>query len=146
MAVSEHPLQHLLGARVPGGTYVVAAHENWLSRDALGARQSATPHPIMSFVGAQRGMGLSVTELFALLECDIADGPVLATSTIDLPRDLQTGTTYEVAGEVTDLQRKQGRTLGTFDLATCRFELTDPRDGVVVASVTNTYAIRRDAS
>lgn len=131
---------------MPGGEYSIAGYENWLSRDALSAAASPSPHPIMAFIGVQRGMGLSVAALFELLESDIADGPMLAQSTIDLERDLETDRTYAVEGEVTGLVRKEGAVLGTFDLATCRFDLLDSHDGARVATVTNVYAIRRARS
>ncbi len=139
-----HPLEHLVGRRVPGGEYSVAGYESWLARDALGAEASSRPHPIMAFVGAQRGMGMSVAELFRMLECDIDDGPMLAQSTIELDRDLETGREYAVTGEVTGVVRKHGAALGAFDLVTCRFDLLDAEDGGHVAGVTNVYAVRRD--
>lgn len=146
METATHPLQHLVGTRVPGGEYRVEGYESWLARDALSAAASPQPHPIMAFIGVQRGMGLSVAGLFELLESDIADGPMLAQSTIELDRDLETGRTYAVEGEVVALVRKQGAVLGTFDLATCRFDLLDAEDGGRVASITNVYAIGRDDS
>lgn len=146
METATHPLQHLIGSRVPGGEYSIAGYENWLARDALSAAPSPRPHPIMAFIGVQRGMGVSVAGLFRLLESDVEDGPMLAQSTVDLERDLEVDRTYSVEGEVTDLVRKQGAALGAFDLVTCRFDLLDAQDGGRVATVTNVYAIRRDTA
>lgn len=138
-----HPLQHLVGRRVPGGSYSLAGYENWLMRDAVYSRQGSDGHPIAAFVGVQRGMGLTVAELFALLESDIEDGPMLAETTIDLAGDLVVGRRYRVDGEIADIVRKHGATLGTFDLVTCRFTLSEEAAAGPVATVTNVYAIRR---
>lgn len=146
MGTVKHPLEHLVGSRVPGGEYSIAGYESWLARDALCAAASLRPHPVMAFIGVQRGMGLSVAELFRLLESDVNDGPMLAQSTVELNCDLEAERTYAVEGEVTGLVRKKGAALGTFDLVTCRFDLLDAQDGDQVATVTNVYAIRRDDS
>ncbi|MEU6573422.1 hypothetical protein [Streptomyces sp. NPDC046805] len=141
---ASHPLGHLIGRRVPGGTFKLADYENWLAHDALYSVPDAAPHPVMAFIAAQRGMGCSVDELFELLEADIADGPLLASTTIDIERELQTNRTYAVTGEVTGLVRKSGAALGEFDLATCTFAMSDDQDQPV-GTVTNVYAIRRPA-
>lgn len=139
-----HALEHLKGTAVPGGSYTIAAYENWLAHDAMYSTPIATPHPIMAFIGAQRGMGLTVAELFALFDSNIDDGPVLAETAIGLEKPLQTDIKYRVSGEVVDLVRKHGKTMGAFDLVTCRFELHDPKTDDVVASVSNVYAISRE--
>jgi hypothetical protein len=138
-----HPLAHLIGRSVPGGGYSIASYENWLAHDALYSTPSAVPHPVMAFIAAQRGMGCTVAGLFELLESSIDDGPLLASTSIDLERDLATDERYTVTGQVTGLTRKRGAALGDFDLATCRFLLRDG-DGTLVATITNVYAIRRE--
>lgn len=144
--IDEHPLQHLVGRRVPGGTYTIAGYENWLLRDAVYADQNETVHPIAAFIGAQRGMGHTVAELFTLLDSDVADGPMLAECTIELAGDLVADRRYRVDGEVTGIVRKHGTALGAFDLATCRFTLSEQDNVEPVAVVTNVYAIGRTES
>jgi len=141
---SNHPLAHVIGRRVPGGQLSIAPYESWIAHDALYSKPTATPHPIMAFIAAQRGMGCTVAELFKLLESNIADGPLLASTSIELERDLATDEEYVVAGEVTGLVRKHGAALGDFDLATCLFTLSDASGGKV-ATITNVYAIRRNS-
>lgn len=137
-----HPLAHLVGRSVPGGDYTIASYESWLAHDALYSEPRATPHPVMAFVAAQRGMGCSVAELFTLLESDIEDGPLLASTSIETFRDLGTAEHYLVDGEVVDLVRKTGAALGAFDLVTCEFRIRDTA-GEDVAMVRNVYAIGR---
>ncbi|MGW4339973.1 hypothetical protein ACWEK5_45440 [Rhodococcus koreensis] len=136
----------LVGRKTPGGEFSIAKHENWLAHDALYSPPREVPHPIVAFIGAQRGMGLSVEELFKLLESDIEDGPVLAQTTLELTRRLEVDVTYEVSGEVLDVKHKHGKAMGHFDLVTCRFELRHHDEDDVVATVTNVYAIGRDAA
>jgi hypothetical protein len=134
----------LAGTAVPGGTYRIAAHENWLAHYALYSTPDARPHPMVAFIAAQRGMGLSVDELFRMLEFDIDDGPLLAECVLEFNHQLREGVDYQISGRIASVEHKSGRKLGEFDLVTCVFEVTDPSlvDGPA-ATVTNTYALPR---
>lgn len=130
---------------IPGGSYRLAGYENWLGHDALYSEPEERPHPLMAFVAAQRGLGLTVEELFRSWGTEMSDGPMLTESTLEFPGEFRAEVDYEVRGEVLSVERKHGRTLGAFDLLTARFEIVE--DGVgAVAVVTNTYALpRREA-
>ncbi|MFC8663057.1 hypothetical protein [Streptomyces sp. NPDC057199] len=140
--MAAHPLGHLVGARFPGGEYSLAGYENWLAHDALYSVPRAEPHPVVAFIGAQQGMGMTVAELFEWLDSDIDDGPLLAQCQMEFPQALEIGQRYWVSGVVRSIERKHGRSLGVFDLVTCVFHLSD-ENGEVAASITNTYAITR---
>ncbi|MDN5851320.1 MAG: hypothetical protein L0K86_00485 [Actinomycetia bacterium] len=142
MESTEHPLAHVVGRTVPGGQFSIAPYESWLAHDALYASPDPDPHPVMAFVAAQRGMGCTVAELFELLESNIDDGPLLASTSIDIATDLRVDARYGVSGEVVSIDRKHGEALGAFDLVTCRFDVRD--DAAVVATVTNVYAVGRN--
>jgi hypothetical protein len=134
----------LAGTLIPGGAYRIAAHENWLAHYAFYSTPEARPHPMVAFIAAQRGMGLSVDELFQLFEFDIADGPLLAECVLDFHHQLREGVDYEVSGLIASVEHKHGRKLGEFDLVTCVFKVIDPAMGdVPAATVTNTYALPR---
>ncbi|WP_214407545.1 hypothetical protein [Pseudonocardia lacus] len=139
-----HPLAHLVGTPIPGGSWRLADHENWLGHDALYSTPEQAPHPVMAFVAAQRGLGVTVAELFALWGTDMADGPMLTESSLEFPGEFRAGVDYEVSGTVESVQRKSGRTMGEFDLLTARFELAE-RVGAPVAVVRNVYALPRRA-
>jgi hypothetical protein len=134
----------LVGTVIPAGSYRVAAHENWLTHYAFYSTPDVRPHPMTTFIAAQRGMGISVDELFRLLAFDIDDGPLLAESILEFNHDLSEGVDYDVSGHIAAMEHKRGRALGEFDLVTCVFTLSDPdmSDGPV-ATVTNTYALPR---
>ena len=137
-----HPLAHLVGAPIPGGTWTVAEHENWLGHDALYSTPEQAPHPVMAFVAAQRGLGTTVADLFRSWGTEMDDGPMLTESTLEFPGKFRAGVAYDVSGTVESVVRKSGRTMGEFDLLTARFELSDP-DGTAVAVVRNVYALPR---
>lgn len=138
------PPANLLGAQVPGGTFHLAALENWLTHYAFYSTPDPRPHPMVTFIAAQRGMGFAVDELFAMLQFDINDGPLLAECVVDFHHEVREGATYQVSGRVESVQRKRGRKLGEFDLVTCVFELLDSEPGGLhAATVTNIYALPR---
>jgi hypothetical protein len=137
-----HPLEHLVGSAIPGGTWTVAEHENWLGHDALYSVPEQAPHPLMAFVAAQRGLGVSVAELFGSWGTEMSDGPMLTESTLEFPGEFRAGVEYAVGGTVETVVRKSGRTMGEFDLLTARFEIGEPGAGPV-AVVRNVYALPR---
>jgi hypothetical protein len=143
--VPDHFLDRLVGRPLPSGQWAFGPHENWLLHDAVYSRPEEAAHPIMAFVVAQRGLGVTVPELFALLGTDMQDGPLLTESQLDLYGDLHSGTDYTVRAEVLSAVRKTGRTLGTFDLVCVRFDVLGPGSSDPVATVTNTYALPRSA-
>jgi hypothetical protein len=130
------------GAAIPEGSWTLQPHENWLGHDALYSVPAEEPHPLMAFVAAVRGAGLGVAELFRSWGTEMADGPMLTASTLELPGELRTGVEYRVSGTVESVVRKSGRTMGEFDLLTARLELRGP-DGETVALVRNVYALPR---
>jgi hypothetical protein len=141
-AQSVHPLQHLVGVPLPGGRHTVRGYESWLGHDALYSEPVEEPHPVMAFIAAQRGLGVSVAELFRLWGTEMSDGPMLTESTLEFPGEFRADVEYGVRATVVSVVRKSGRTLGVFDLLTARFEVVGA-GGDPVAVVTNVYALPR---
>jgi hypothetical protein len=131
-----------VGEPIPGGTWTLAAYENWLGHDALYSMPEEAPHPVMAFVAAQRGLGVTVAELFGMWGTVMADGPMLTESTLEFPGEFRAEVAYEVSGTVESVVRKSGRAMGEFDLLTARFELAEP-GRKPVAVVRNVYALPR---
>jgi hypothetical protein len=147
------PPQHLTGRELPAGSHWFEPYQNWLLHDALYSTPRQEPHPLAAFLIAQRGIGISVANLFHLLGSDITDGPLLAESAIELRRPLAEDTEYQVRGVIESVERRHSRRLGPFDRIACRFDILEtapgngqagPRD--VVACVTNVFAIPRRAA
>jgi hypothetical protein len=133
-----------VGSTIPEGSWTLEPHENWLGHDALYSEPADEPHPVMAFVAAHRGLGVSMAELFRSWGTDMADGPMLTGSTLEFPGEFRAGVSYRVTGTVESVERRSGRTLGEFDLLTARFELTEAdAGGGPVAVVRNVYALPR---
>jgi hypothetical protein len=136
-------LANLPGTPLPEGTFTITAEEDRQLGEALGSPPSdGTPHPVWAYIATQRGIGISVADLCALAEFDVADGPMLGTVDMTYARPLELGVEYRVTGEVVGIERKHGRKAGTFDIMTYRERLIAP-DGTEAASSTNTFILRR---
>jgi hypothetical protein len=134
----------LVGRQLPVGEFRFEAYESWLLHDALYSDPGhERAHPVLAFVAAQRGLGISVAELFRIFGTEMAEGPMLTESIIENSVDLLPGVRYRVSGEVVSVVRKSGRTLGVFDLLTARFEVAAADSGPPDAIVTNVYALPR---
>src|SRR5438874_1720264 len=140
-------LEDLVGTRFPGGTYTIEPYVHWLMSDAtldLPPRNEGVAGPMWVYYGALAGMGMSVDDLFTLVGATAADGPMFGEAEIEVLRPLQIGATYAVSGAITNVQRKEGRRAGVFDIVTFRLELAD-EDGAVAGVSTNSFVFpRRD--
>lgn len=131
----------LAGRELPAGTARLEPYQNWLLHDAFYSEPRPEPHPVAAFILANRGIGISLADLFTLFGSDISDGPLLAESQLELHRPLAGDADYEVRGEITAVERRQSRRIGPFDRITCRFGLF--HDGAPAATVTNVFAVPR---
>jgi len=145
-AESPDDMAHLVGKSLPGGHYRLEPFENWLAHDALYSTPRANPHPIMAYVATQRGMGMTVAELFEMLGTDMTQGPLLAGCTLEFPGELRTATDYTVAASIVSVVRKETRAAGPVVFVTCRMELAESATGQVEAIVTNVYALPGSSS
>jgi hypothetical protein len=134
----------LAGRELPAGTARLEPYQNWLLHDACYSQPRPEPHPVAAFILANRGIGVSLADLFTLFGSDINDGPLLAESQIELHRPLAEDEDYEVRGEITAVERRRSRRIGPFDRITCRFDLFS--DGAPAATVTNVFAVPRPES
>jgi hypothetical protein len=139
MAVPEQ----VAGTRLPGGTFTISATADHRLRGALQGRpwRRGPAHELWAFIASQRGIGIDLRELFALVDFDIDDGPMLGSVSLEIPGTIKTDVAYRVAGEILSLTRKHGRS-GTFDLLTVQERLVAP-DGMQVAIATNTFVLPR---
>ena len=131
----------LAGHELPPGSARLEPYQNWLLHDAFYSPPRSEPHPVAAFVLANRGIGISLTDLFALFGSDINDGPLLAESSIELHRPLAEDAEYQVRGVIESIERRRSRRIGPFDRITCRFDLL--QSGDLAATVTNVFAIPR---
>lgn len=143
-AVSFDDMKKLIGHTLPGGTFTVEDYENWLLCDVLQSAQmqGSVAHPLFAYICANTGIGMSLTNLFALFDATADDGPMQAEVEIGLPGELKTGRSYHVRAAITDVIRKEGRKTGVFDLMTYRIEILD-RDDIVAWSKSSIIFPRR---
>lgn len=139
-------LEELPGTVLPAGSFTISASEN---ADLAGVLEGPAPageaaHPLWAYIATQRGIDIGITELCALADFDVADGPMLGSTKLTYGEPLQVGVEYAVQGEVVDIVRKEGRS-GTFDILTFRERLLDP-EGEEAASATNTFILPRRQS
>jgi len=131
----------LAGHQLPSGSVRLEPYQNWLLHDAFYAEPRSEPHPVAAFVLANRGIGISLADLFALFGSDINDGPLLAESAIELHRPLAEDADYEVRATIESVESRRSRRIGPFDRITCRFDLFEAGD--LAATVTNVFAVPR---
>lgn len=125
----------VVGTLFPGGTFTVAEYERWLSHEAMQSPPLPVGvlHPVWVVLGALRGMGLTLEELTAI--ADAGEGNMFGETEFEQREPLRTGIVYSVRGAVTDLARRETRTMGRIDLMTFRIEIIDPAGAVVAVSV-----------
>jgi hypothetical protein len=119
---------HLVGHQLPGGRFTLSPHMAWLWADCvLSEPDPDTAHPSLSYQAGMKGSGLTIQEVFDLMDADADSGVMFGEVVMDYFGTLVPGDTYVVEGAVTDVTRKSGRRAGTFDLMT--FRVTGRRDG-----------------
>ena len=134
----------LVGRKLPGGTFDLEHFRNWLTNDVIGSpqRDDDLAHPMFCYYAAMGGMGLSIAELFEMAHSSGDEGPMFGECDMEVLVPLRTGVTYDVRGEITDVKRKQGGAIGTFDLLTFRLEVIAP-GGELAGVCTNSFIFPR---
>ncbi|MGM7666528.1 hypothetical protein [Microbacterium sp. A93] len=121
----------LIGRQFPGGSYTLEPWRAWLLADALGADPwDEQPHPVMAWMAAVGGMGMTWDELFAWFDATADDGPMFGEHETTLHVPLKPAVTYRVSGKITSFDRKTGRRAGTFDVVGYELSLHDGQEHV----------------
>ena len=136
--------ERLVGLRFPDGVTVIREHEAWLGHEAMIAPEDGTDqlHPLWPLIVGMRGMGLSVSELSALVELGPGEAIMFGELEMTQTAPLAVGTEYTVRGEIRDVIRREGRRAGVFDVVTFVLELY-PSAGTVAATVVNSFVFVR---
>jgi hypothetical protein len=132
------------GHRFPGGTYRISREENAALCAAVGVdtARDGRAHPIFYYIATQVGMGMTVAELLAACDFDIADGPMMTGSEVIFTDELRTETDYRVDGLIQSLTPKPSRTFGTAEILRFRLTLASP-DGTAVLECVNEWILPR---
>lgn len=147
MTVTLVQMEALVGARFPGGNYTVERWENVLMHDVVEFPPSSdgVVHPIGLFHVPLAACGWNYRQIFEVCQAESDEAVRAGEYTWELLAPMREGVTYDVDGEFTDVERKQGRR-GVFDKVTFRLDMTDRSTGVRTASVTNSWLFLRSDS
>ena len=126
---------------------VISAAENAELCAAMGIDPdpNGAAHPSFYFPATQVGMGLSVAELCRACDFDVADGPMLASSSVHFARPLMVDVPYRVRGEIRALTEKSSRKLGRMDLLDYVLRL-ETLEGALVCETANLWVLPRGAA
>jgi hypothetical protein len=139
------PHGYLLDGAQP---YVISALENAALCHSIGVGPATdgSAHPIYYYIATQIGMGASVAELCAACDFDIADGPMIVSSTAEFSAPLLVDQPYTVKGQIESLVRKNSRKLGVMDLVEYTLALLDSAHRTAVKTTTRWALPRKDLS
>ncbi len=135
---------HLRGHRFPGGIYTLPGYICWLWTDA--AQLTPNPeiaHPGLIYLVAIKGAGVSIQDIFDLMDATADSGVMFGEYTVDIGGVLRPDTTYVCEAEVVEVERKRGRRAGVFDKLS--FQVTIREDGASepLAVTTNDWIFPR---
>lgn len=135
---------HLRGHRFPGGTYTLPGYICWLWADAA----KLTPdhlvaHPGLIYLVAIRGAGVSIQDIFDLMDATTDSGVVFGEYKADVHGTLRPDATYECEGEVISVERKSGRRAGMFDKLSFQVTIREQGTSEPVAVTTNDWIFPR---
>jgi hypothetical protein len=135
----------VVGTAFPGGTYRIDPDQNRAVCRLLGAGEpdGDAAHPAYAYIATRVGCGLGVEEILALVGATKEDGPMVGSLELDFEQPLLVGGTYTVSGEVTSVERKSGRRIGTFDLLGFELRLVDSAGDVAVVCTQSWVLPRR---
>lgn len=140
--------EEILAMRIPDGVYEVTEERHAGLMRHVGAPELFTTeaggpaHPIFAHLSTNRGMGWDFPELLEHVGSSPADGVVFGGGTFDFTELLTIGARYTIRARMHNVQRKQGRRIGTFDAITLALEVV-AEDGAVPVRTTETYIVPR---
>ena len=136
---------HVAGHRFPGGTTTVPPWMNQLWGDAVLAAEDPAPyvHPVLAYYAAAQGSGISFQEIFDLLGLEDGAAVMLGEQRFEFTAPLEVGREYVVEGGITDVVRKKGRKVGTFDIATFELRLLEHGSSEPTAISTTSFVFQR---
>ena len=114
----------LAAHELPPGSARLEPYQNWLLHDAFYSPPRPEPHPVAAFVLANRGIGISLADLFRLFGSDETDSNRLSAVFEETQRQFQ--------GQILPSDENQapdGR-VSRFPRSLCRFTEADGRRGV----------------
>lgn len=139
-------LEDLPGTPLEPGTICLHREDDEALGHVLGqvTAPGAGLHPLWAYIAPQRGIGTSINALCRLAGYSVDEGPMMGSIELELDGAILPEVKYRVEGEVVDIVRKEGRSVGVFDVLTYRERLVSP-EGETVVTATNTFILPRKA-
>ena len=136
---------HVIGHRFPGGKTTVPYWMNRLWGDAVLADQDPGPyvHPVLVYYAAVQGSGIVFQDIFDLMEASTDSGIMVGEQHFELHRPLEIEKEYDVEGGIVDVERKEGRRAGVFDIATFELRVLEPGSSEPSAVSTTSFVFPR---
>jgi hypothetical protein len=128
---------------LPSVPHTIAAADDAAFCRIVGDEPAAdgTAHPLWGFVLSRRTNVLDLHELLALVDFDVADGPMLGEFDMANAGPFRVGETYEATITMGSPTRKQGRS-GAFDLLPVSYAYRSA-DGADAGRYRQTYVLPR---
>ncbi len=134
---------HLAGHRLPGGSYTLPAYVCWLWSDAAQLPPTYDPHPGLAYLVALNGVGVTVQDIFELMDATTDSGVVFGEFEVEYHGMLRAGATYECDAEILRVERKSGLRAGVFDKFCFEVTIREKGSDDPVAVCTNVWIFTR---
>lgn len=135
---------HLIAIELPAGRYRIPPYEAWLWADAIAPDLDPGRAPLtLAYLVAMRSGATSATEMMKLLETRPEDGVLLGELDVAFEKPIAADVAYTVSARFTEVVRKTGKRMGTFDRAAFAHEIREEETGELVAIVTQSWIVPR---
>lgn len=135
---------HLAGHKFPGGTYTLPSWLSWLWADAAKLEPDwNVAHPGLAYQVALRGAGVSIQDIFDLMDATADSGVVFGEYQVNFHGELRPGATYECEANILKVERKRGRRAGVFDNLTFQVRVREAGADDPVLVCTNSWIFPR---
>lgn len=135
---------HLVGHRFPGASYTLPEWLCWLWSDTAELpADERSAHPALAYFVAMQGTGVSIQDIFDLMDATAESGVMFGECELTWHRPLRPGATYECDSEIVAVERKQGKRAGVFDKMSFRITMREHSATDPAAECVNTWVFPR---
>jgi hypothetical protein len=142
--VASNTYQYLVGHRFPGGRYTLHSYLCWLWADAVETEpDAAVAHPSLGYFLAMKGLGVSIQEVFRMLDADDDSGVLMGEVELEFDAPLVPGASYDCQARIAGVDRKRGARTGPFDRLLLDFRVSQADSGEPVLGCTAAWIFPR---
>ncbi len=136
---------HLIGHRFPGASYTLPEWLCWLWSDTAELPpETGAAHPALAYFVAMQGTGVSIQDIFDLMDATAESGVMFGECELTWHRPLRPEATYQCEAEIVAVERKQGRRAGVFDKMSFRIIMREEGAAEPAAECVNTWVFPRN--